>query len=79
MCNFCENITNEVDVVLSNKYDGLALIRDEDNKFYIVQEFIDDYNELACLVSKPIKFCPMCSRKLSEETEKFYKELENEE
>lgn len=66
MCDFCENIE---EYGIKEPYldiDGELLYNSKENKYYIVLN--DAWNDY--FYEKEVEFCPMCGRKLSEETEK---------
>lgn len=66
MCDFCQNIE---EYGIKEPYldiDGELLYNSKENKHYIVLH--DVWNDY--FYEKEVEFCPMCGRKLSNETEK---------
>lgn len=65
MCDFCENI-KECETISGEGYSFFGLLHDsETNKYYIT---VDDWWRDYCKELE-VAYCPMCGRKLSEETE----------
>ena len=69
VCRFCKDIyeNGEINGNTAFEYDGMSLIK-EDGIFKISCIVKDEYENEGCwTVERPIKFCPMCGRKLVEE------------
>lgn len=64
MCDFCENIEEYSSKAPHLDIDGELLYNSKTNKYYIVLN--DVWNDY--FYEKEIAYCPLCGRKLSEET-----------
>lgn len=63
MCEFCESVSNNINMDLINKQNNLCLVRTGgENCIAIV--YFDKYDEINAKISTKINFCPICGKDL---------------
>lgn len=61
MCKFCESADKFTEVVLSeNPYSDITLSMDKIDNMFVINVFSKE----DLLISREIKYCPICGRKL---------------
>lgn len=63
MCEFCENISSDINMDLINNHNNFCLVK-ENKENCIAIVYFDKYDEIDAKTSTKINFCPMCGRDL---------------